>query len=185
MTYQSQASTHSEPDGPVDTHAVPPVEAGDTGTATPYPGRDVPDRRDARDAEPADADLPDPEPSDVDAVAAGHEVRDGHDGTGTGAPEEMLPGEVSAPAGAVWSPQAIQALRDRWNTAQLGFIDDPAGAARDAGAVVNDAIREYTEALTARRTELDRWQAGQPDDTEVLRTAIRGYRDLFSALVGG
>jgi hypothetical protein len=98
---------------------------------------------------------------------------------------ELKPGEAeTAQVGAFWDDDARQELRDRWRELQLGFVDDPSAAVGEAQTLVDEAIDRYTAALSARRHDLDGWRsAGRAGDTEVLRVALRGYRDFLDRLL--
>lgn len=77
-------------------------------------------------------------------------------------------------------------LRDQWRDIQAGFVDDPKDAVTRADALVGDALEQLTDQCSRRREQLEsEWARGEAADTEVLRTALRGYRDLFDQLVGG
>ncbi len=94
----------------------------------------------------------------------------------------MMPGEANLNGG----PAAVTddaGLHDRWQQAQLGFIDDPYAAAAEARSIAESAIEAHVEALRARQSQLDAWQSDAQPDTEVLRAAMQGYRDLVTSLV--
>ncbi|WP_433590220.1 hypothetical protein [Nocardia sp. CA-145437] len=77
-------------------------------------------------------------------------------------------------------------LRDQWRDIQAGFVDDPKDAVTRADALVGDALEQLTDQCSRRREQLEsEWARGEAADTEALRTALRGYRDLFDQLVGG
>jgi len=94
----------------------------------------------------------------------------------------MLPGEASIDS-APLSVEGGEGLRDRWQQAQLGFIDDPYAAAAQARGIAEAAIEAHIEALRARQAELDAWQSEMNPDTEVLRAAMQGYREMVTTLV--
>jgi hypothetical protein len=95
-----------------------------------------------------------------------------------------LPGTVELPLGTFWEDGAVDGLRERWRTVQLGFIDDPRAAAREADALVAEAASNVAQALEAQRQRLADWQNAEGDDTERLRAAVRGYRDFLDRLLG-
>ncbi|GAA1751841.1 hypothetical protein [Luedemannella helvata] len=101
-------------------------------------------------------------------------------------PAELVPGAVtSEPAFAGWQDQDGQAFRDRWRDVQLRFVDDPRGAAAEAGTLVGEAVDAFTAALARQRQELDAWQSTEGDDTEIFRVAVRRYRDLLDKILAG
>lgn len=79
-----------------------------------------------------------------------------------------------------------------WRAVQSGFVDDPAGAVRDADALVGrlvdtitSRIAEQRSALSARKSHGNANQAekAEGDDTERLRQALRDYRTMFQQLL--
>jgi hypothetical protein len=104
--------------------------------------------------------------------------------SGTEAPTELKPGEAdTAPVGALWDDDARRDLRDRWREVQLRFVDDPTATVTEAQSLVDDALDRYTQSLTTMRSSLDSWRTGPSEDTEVLRAALRRYRDFFDTLL--
>jgi hypothetical protein len=91
---------------------------------------------------------------------------------------------AAAAAGALWEDDAVDGLRERWRALQLRFIDDPRAVAGEADQLVGEAVASVTGALEAQRRELAAWQGETGDDTERLRTAVRGYRDFLDRLLG-
>lgn len=101
----------------------------------------------------------------------------------------------AAPGGAAgfFEDAASEKLRDRWQTIQIDFVDDPRRAVEQAEALVEQVSTQLTESIAARRRELHgRWSKGGTtasaahDDgvaTEDLRVALRGYREVFHQLL--
>jgi|SRR5215469_339233 len=83
----------------------------------------------------------------------------------------------------VFGPGELDGYRSRWESIQLGFLDDPKGAAEEADAVVGELLGRLTERRQALSDELNR-QPEQDVDTESMRLAVRNYRSLFRRLVG-
>ncbi|MBL1079352.1 hypothetical protein JK358_33600 [Nocardia sp. 2] len=76
-------------------------------------------------------------------------------------------------------------LRDQWREVQTRFVDDPQDAVTKADQLVDNTIQQLTQSCAQRREDLSqRWSRGESADTEALRQALRGYRDLFDQLVG-
>ncbi|HEY2794472.1 MAG TPA: hypothetical protein VGJ28_19070 [Micromonosporaceae bacterium] len=126
------------------------------------------------------------EPADQDACAtpdAMDTVSDGTAGLGNATNGEMRPGEAPVPGADVVDIDT-DGLHDRWQQAQLGFIDDPRSSTADAHAIAADAVEAHITALRDRLTALDGWQQESTPDTEVLRAAMQGYRGLIDALSG-
>jgi hypothetical protein len=82
----------------------------------------------------------------------------------------------------LWEAETVDGYRDRWQQIQLRFIDDPRRAADQARTLTGDVCQGLTDTLDRHRTELERWQHAQLDDTEELRIAVRRYRELLDRL---
>ena len=99
-------------------------------------------------------------------------------------PADLVPGGVTTePGPGGWSDEDGQAYRDRWRDVQLRFVDDPRGAAAEAGTLVGEAVDAFTAELARQRQELDSWQSTEGDDTEIFRVAVRRYRDLLDKII--
>src|SRR5262252_6198477 len=83
----------------------------------------------------------------------------------------------------VFDPGELEGYRSRWESRQLGFVDDPKRAAEEADTVVGELLGRLTERRQALSVELNR-QSEQDVDTESMRLAVRNYRSLFRRLVG-
>ncbi|MTE16851.1 hypothetical protein [Nocardia aurantiaca] len=76
-------------------------------------------------------------------------------------------------------------LREQWRDIQIRFVDDPKDAVTRADGLVADALEQLTDRCARRREELEsRWARGDAADTEEMRQALRGYRELFDQLAG-
>jgi hypothetical protein len=103
-------------------------------------------------------------------------------GGATGVASGLHPGEADVPvAGAALANS--DGFRDRWQQAQLGFIDDPRAAAESARSLAAEVLEAHITTLRDRQQQLDAWQTEATPDTEVLRAAIRAYRDMITSLV--
>jgi len=129
-------------------------------------------------------DTDDDVPATAEAVAVatpGAEAREAPVDT----PADLVPGGVTTePGPGGWSDGEGQAYRDRWREVQLRFVDDPRGAAAEAGTLVGEAVDAFTAQLARQRQELDSWQSSEGDDTEIFRVAVRRYRDLLDKIIG-
>ena len=84
-------------------------------------------------------------------------------------------------------------LRDRWQSIQIDFVDDPRNAVEQAESLVEQVSTQLAEAVEARRRELhSSWSkdgstaSAAHDDgvpTENLRTALQQYRQVFNQLL--
>ncbi len=82
-------------------------------------------------------------------------------------PPEPTPTAVPGPAGG-------RPGEESWTQLQGRFVDDPAGAVRQAAALVEDAMAQLHQSL-------DRLADG--DSTEDLRRAFQRYRAVHDALI--
>ena len=77
----------------------------------------------------------------------------------------------------------VDGFRQRWDTLQAGFVDDPKAAADQAEALVSELVNRVSRRHQELRDELGS-RADGGDDTETMRLAIRQYRAFFHSLVG-
>jgi len=81
-------------------------------------------------------------------------------------------------------PEAAERLRNRWRDVKAVFVDDPADAVRQAGALTGEAVDELTAALSRLRQEREGTSGeGKETDTERLRVALRGYGALIDRIL--
>ncbi|MFF2550204.1 hypothetical protein ACFVUS_04355 [Nocardia sp. NPDC058058] len=75
-------------------------------------------------------------------------------------------------------------LRGQWREVQTMFVDDPRDAVTRADKLVEGGIQALVDSFAQRRHALEqRWHEEKGSDTEELRQALRGYRDLFDQLI--
>ena len=85
---------------------------------------------------------------------------------------------------SVLSREQVDELRDRWNTIQTAFIDEPRRSVKDADALVASATKQLTEAFANQRSQLEKqWTRGDQVSTEELRVTLQQYRTFFSRLL--
>ncbi|WP_238431913.1 hypothetical protein [Streptomyces cavernae] len=81
---------------------------------------------------------------------------------------------------------ATDKLAHRLHDAVSGFVDGPRGAVEEADKVLSEVAAQLAEAVEHRRRTLrTSWQASADDaaDTEQLRLALRGYREMAERLL--
>ncbi|MEZ0107641.1 hypothetical protein ABH920_001633 [Catenulispora sp. EB89] len=72
----------------------------------------------------------------------------------------------------------------RWNTIQIGFVEDPAQSVRDADALIEEISAAYVNAIAERRNALSAtWQSDA--GTEEMRRAVLQYRSLLGVILPG
>ena len=95
------------------------------------------------------------------------------------------PGQApNDPVAALWGADLVERYRIQWRELQLTFVDDPQRATGAAANLVDDAVASLTNTLSAQKQTLDGWQSTRGDDTEVMRVALRNYRDFLDRLLG-
>jgi hypothetical protein len=75
-------------------------------------------------------------------------------------------------------------LQARWDTIQVGFVDEPRKAVEDADALVAATMQRLAEMFADERARLEgQWARGDDVSTEDLRVALRRYRAFFGRLL--
>jgi hypothetical protein len=112
-------------------------------------------------------------------------------------------GATAAPVGATATPTAtsgtaaatpggadllpandVDQYQTDWHTVQSGFVDDPAGAVRDADALVGRLVDTITNRISEQRSALSKQRSDDAGEhTEQLRQALRDYRTMFQQLL--
>ncbi|XRQ14692.1 hypothetical protein ACN3XK_28620 [Actinomadura welshii] len=137
--------------------------AGDTHVAGPAPESPVMDA-----PEPVPDTAPDPIPA-----------------AGASSPAPA-PSPGPAPAGApakLFDPADSERFRERWRDVQSEFVDDPGEAVRKADGLASEAVDALGRAIAEHRRALsDGLEGRERPDTERLRLALRGYRDLLDRI---
>ena len=81
-------------------------------------------------------------------------------------------------------PDVSDEFRARWDAVQIGFVDDPMRAVRDADELVARVMKNLAETFAGERAKLEA-QVNQSDQvsTENLRVVLRNYRSFFQRLL--
>jgi hypothetical protein len=75
-------------------------------------------------------------------------------------------------------------LRQRWESVQVGFVDNPREAVGEAENLVSSAIGEIAGQFRQQRERLEAsWNQGREPSTDDLRVVFQGYRDFFGRLL--
>jgi hypothetical protein len=91
------------------------------------------------------------------------------------------PGGAGVP---LFSDEECQSLRSRWESLQVGFVDEPRQSVERADQLVNEAINGLAHGFSSQRERLEQqWHRDQAVSTEDLRLAFRRYRSFFERLV--
>ncbi len=103
---------------------------------------------------------------------------------GVPAARAVTPSVTEEKAMPLLPDQETKDLRTRWDTVQVGFVDDPRQAVEQADALVGTVMKRLTETFTEERKKLEsQWHSGGDVSTEDLRVALRRYRSFFSRLL--
>ena len=85
---------------------------------------------------------------------------------------------------ALFTPEAAEGFRSRWDEVQIGFVDDPQQAVRQADKLVGQVMDSLSETFANERSTLDaQMSQGDSASTENLRVALRRYRSFFQRLL--
>jgi hypothetical protein len=85
---------------------------------------------------------------------------------------------------ALFPTNELDELRNRWNTIQTGFVDEPRRAVEQADGLVASAMKRLAEVFADERSRLEKqWDRGGDVPTEDLRIALQRYRSFFHRLL--
>jgi hypothetical protein len=98
--------------------------------------------------------------------------------------QAVPPSGQREPLAALFAPDAAQDFRSRWDAVQIGFVDDPKQAVRQADELVAQVMKSLSDTFSAERAKLE----GQLNETgsastENLRMALHRYRSFFQRLL--
>lgn len=98
---------------------------------------------------------------------------------------DSAPVEESAPtATPLLPPEDSGRFRERWQSVQAGFVDEPRQSVEQADELVAEVMRRLAETFADERTTLEQqWDLGDEVSTEDLRVALQRYRDFFDRLL--
>ncbi len=75
-------------------------------------------------------------------------------------------------------------LRQRWDSVQASFVDEPRRAVEQADELVASAMKRLAESFASERSTLEaQWDRGDSVSTEDLRIALQKYRSFFGRLL--
>lgn len=85
---------------------------------------------------------------------------------------------------ALYAPAEANDMRARWDSIQVGFVDEPRKAVQEADELVAVAMNRLTEIFAQERQRMEKeWDRGGDISTEDLRIALRRYRSFFNRLL--
>ena len=84
----------------------------------------------------------------------------------------------------LFSDTELQSYRERWDSVQAGFVDDPKTSVEAADKLVNTLIERLADGFSQERSRLEaQWEEGVDASTEDLRLALQRYRSFFGRLL--
>ena len=85
---------------------------------------------------------------------------------------------------ALFPPETAEGFRADWDAVQIGFVDDPRKAVRQADELVASVMKTLAESFASQRIGIET-DVGQDEQasTENLRVALRRYRSFFERLL--
>ena len=85
---------------------------------------------------------------------------------------------------ALFPPETADGFRTDWDSVQIGFVDDPRKAVREADQLVATVMKSLAESFASQRISIET-DVGQDEQatTENLRVALRRYRSFFERLL--
>jgi hypothetical protein len=100
------------------------------------------------------------------------------------ADQRVEPSQGFEQPGQLFPSNELNDLRARWDKAQIGFVDEPRTAVKQADELVATVVKRISEQFAAERSELEhQWDRGDNVSTEDLRQALRRYRSFFDRLL--
>jgi hypothetical protein len=88
------------------------------------------------------------------------------------------------PLAALFQGPMADEFRHRWDAIQIGFVDDPRAAVRNADELVAQVMRSLAETFSNQRSRIEAAMGeGEKADTEAMRIALQRYRSFFQRLL--
>jgi hypothetical protein len=92
--------------------------------------------------------------------------------------------KIEEDMGPLFSTDEAEGFRQRWNSIQVAFVDEPRQAVEDADRLIAQTMKRLAEVFADERQQLEhQWDQGDNVSTEELRVALRRYRSFFSRLL--
>ena len=77
-----------------------------------------------------------------------------------------------------------QDFKQRWESVQTAFVDEPRRSVEQADGLVAEALRRVAETFSSEREALEgQWGRGEDVSTEDLRVILQRYRSFFNGLL--
>ena len=140
------------------------------------------------DVEPEERDVRAVEVQKTDVTAQAVPIWQAGETTAAGpvrAPSSAAPGQShETERGPLFSAEEATNLRSKWDSIQVGFVDEPRRSVQEADSLVAATMKRLAEQFAAERSNLEgQWDRGSDASTEDLRLALRRYRSFFGRLL--
>jgi outer membrane PBP1 activator LpoA protein len=103
------------------------------------------------------------------------------DGDGRGTLDKATTDDERLPA--LLDQSDAEQFRDRWQSIQGTFVDEPKHSVEQADALVTEVIKRLTETFQQERQSLESQLDADEVSTEDLRVALQRYRSFFERLL--
>jgi hypothetical protein len=88
------------------------------------------------------------------------------------------------PLAELFAQDVAGGFRSRWDAVQIGFVDDPKQAVKQADELVAQVMKSLAESFSRQRANIEgAAQGGNEASTESLRVALQRYRSFFHRLL--
>lgn len=78
----------------------------------------------------------------------------------------------------------LKQLRDRWESIQTHFVDEPRRSVEQADSLVAELMQQLARSFAEERGRLEeQWEREEDVSTEELRVALTRYRSFFARLL--
>ena len=94
------------------------------------------------------------------------------------------PARKADPTTRLFSTGEAGSLRSRWESIQVGFVDEPKRSVKEVDQLVGEVISHLAEGFATERKRLaSQWDRGDDMSTEDLRCSFHQYRSIFERLL--
>jgi len=120
--------------------------------------------------------------ADLAAAASGRQAPDASAAADGVQPQAGAEG--SAELAQLFPEDLASGFRARWDEVQIGFVDDPGKAVREADELVAEVMKRLADSFATARSSVESEisQAGNAS-TESMRVALQRYRSFFQRLL--
>jgi len=99
-------------------------------------------------------------------------------------PARQQPAGEAEHLAPLFTPDVAGDFRARWDAVQIGFVDDPRQAVRQADELVAQVMKSLADSFSSERVRFEALvDQADSDSTEDLRVALRRYRSFFQRLL--